>query len=499
LAAQARIALRAAAERATALDAWSVAVHHLTAALDITVDDAERVSLLLGLARAGMRLIDPTTPDRAMQAAGLADQLGDRANANQARALAAQYHSHVSRSVQALAVLEPVLADLSEDEPGAGAIFAEAARAYMLTDRMAESETYSERALRAAGPRRETDVVASALTTRGSAVHSLGRPDEAAALLRGAIALADEAGHIDQALRARNNLLASAGDDMPLGAQLPIVDEQVEIARRYGMAGHLALSLHARSDLRFEMGDWVGSRQDIAESDDLPLAEPRRALNHARFASLEAAFGDAESARNRLDEAGRLAGFVESAPQVGALALYVSATHLFLGEPAAALADVEGVSGGGNDVLLQEWQQAAAAALGDGAAVVRAQQRVGSSIPSLFGRAVGRHGAAVEASIGGRWDEAKAAYEQAIEGYRALGYLVDAHLTGLAFDAFLGPRFPDARKAGTDAEAWFGERGGSAVVERYRAAFRGSPAPASSAASGPGAASPATTEIEAPR
>jgi tetratricopeptide (TPR) repeat protein len=500
LAAQARIALRAAAERATALHAWSVAVHHLSAALEITDDDAERVSLLLGLARASMRLIDPTTPDRAMEAAALADRLGDRASANRARALAAQYHSHVSRSAQALAVVEPVLEDLSEDEPGAGAVFAEAARAYMLHDRMAESVTYSERALRAAGPSRETYVVASALTTRGSALAGLGRRDEAVALLRGAVALADEAGHIDQALRARNNLLATAIEDLSLFAQIPTNDESVEIARRYGMAGHLALALHGRSDLRFWMGEWDGAREDLAESEELPLAEARQALTNGAYALIEAATGHEDAARERLAEADRLTGFIESLPQAVSMAILKSVTHLLLGEPSASLSAIEQASGGGSDVTLQEWHQAAAAALGDASAVTRARARTaGTATPGPVGRAVGHHGAAVDASIAGRWEEARTEYEQAIDGYRAMGYLVDAELTALAFDAYLGARFPEARRAGDDAAAWFAQRGGEHIQERYRAAFRGTPAPAPTAATGSGKAAPAPSEIESPR
>jgi hypothetical protein len=80
-----------------------------------------------------------------------------------------------------------------------------------------------------------------------------------------------------------------------------------------------------------------------------------------------------------------------------------------------------------------------------------------------------------------------------------MDYLVDAHLTGLTFDAFLGARYPEARKAGEEAEAWFAERGGARISERYRAAFRGTPAPASTAATGPGKAAPAPSEIESPR
>jgi hypothetical protein len=180
------------------------------------------------------------------------------------------------------------------------------------------------------------------------------------------------------------------------------------------------------------------------------------------------------------------------------MAILKSATHLLLGEPSASLAAIEQASGGGSDVPLQEWHQAAAAALGDAAAVTRARARTaGTAAPGPVGRAVGHHGAAVDASIAGRWDEARAEYEQAIEGYRGVGYLVDAHLTGLAFDAYLGARFPEARRAGEDAAAWFAERGGEHIVERYRAAFRGTPAPAVGTPTGPGKSPSPTSEVEA--
>jgi hypothetical protein len=80
-----------------------------------------------------------------------------------------------------------------------------------------------------------------------------------------------------------------------------------------------------------------------------------------------------------------------------------------------------------------------------------------------------------------------------------MGYLVDAELTALAFDAYLGARFPEARRAGDDAAAWFAQRGGEHIQERYRAAFRGTPAPAPTAATGSGKAAPAPSEIESPR
>ena len=494
LAAQARIALRAAADRANALHSWSVASHHLSAALEITTDDVERSSLMLGLARASYRLLRPDTPDLALQAAALAGAMGDRATANRARALAGQYYSHIALSAQALAVLEPAAADLAVDEAGAGAVLAELARSYMLLDRMIEAEVQAGRALRAAGPGRETDVIASALTTLGSALPALGRRDEAIALLRGALALADSAGHIDHGLRARNNLLASASDDMPLGEGLPILDESVDIARRYGMSGMLVLSLDGRADTRFSMGAWDGARQDLEEGAELPLAPARRAISAGQMARLAAATGDPDAALRYLDESDRLKDAVESAPQRTAVALYRSLAHLLLGDPKAGLANIAGAAGGGQEVVLQGWHVAFAAALGDPAVLASARARSEGDAVAAYPRVVGHHLAAVDAALAGRWDEARLEFERAVEGYRDMDYAIDAAMTALAFDAYMGARFPDARKAGEEAESWFAERGGTSVVERYRAAFRGSPAPGAGA---PARARSATSEVEA--
>ena len=103
----------------------------------------------------------------------------------------------------------------------------------------------------------------------------VGRMDEAVALLRGAIVLADESGHIDHGLRARNNLRGERVRGHAHRAQLPVLDESVDIARRFGMAGHLALNLHGRADSRFTLG-CGRARAGQEEVDGCP-GEARRA------------------------------------------------------------------------------------------------------------------------------------------------------------------------------------------------------------------------------
>ena len=75
LAAQARIALRAAADRATALHAWSVAYRHLVDALEITQDPGERAAVAVAVADLATNLSRPEAVDLALEAVDLATGL----------------------------------------------------------------------------------------------------------------------------------------------------------------------------------------------------------------------------------------------------------------------------------------------------------------------------------------------------------------------------------------------------------------------------------------
>jgi hypothetical protein len=98
--------------------------------------------------------------------------------------------------------------------------------------------------------------------------------------------------------------------------------------------------------------------------------------------------------------------------------------------------------------------------------------------PPTLARAAAREQiVALMAVAEARWDDARAAYRSVLEHYEALGMGFWKALAGLQFDAYLGQRFEDAREAGVDAESSFASVGAAGFVDRYRAAFKGTPAP----------------------
>jgi hypothetical protein len=378
---------------------------------------------------------------------------------------------------EARAILEPAAANLSEDEPNAAPIFAELSRVYMMLDRSEEAVDRAEQALRAAAPGRDTEVIAQALVSQGSAVANLGRFDEAEALLRGAMLLADRDGHIAAAVRARNNLLATLFSDVPQSALLPLMNESVDMTLRLGLGGWGAQHVLTRAWVSLSTGSWDQARADLSLVADWELSSLHTAWRASGMGYLAAAAGDKPAADAWLAQSREHLRQIDTLPQVASIAAAICTVHVLLGEWSAALGAVEGVEGGGTDMLIRQYSGFAAAATGD-PNLVSAEVAGLESLDHLrFANAVRGQIRASAAVTSGAWDEARAAYIAAVAGYRAMDLNAEAALLGLEFAAFLGDRFDEARAAGDAAEAWFAERGAASVVERYRANFAGTAAP----------------------
>jgi hypothetical protein len=347
----------------------------------------------------------------------------------------------------------------------------------MMLDRNELAVDRAEQALRAAAGGRDTEVIANALVSQGSAIGFFGRLDEAEALMRGAMVLADREGHIAAALRARNNLVSILIADAPMRAMLPLLNESVDMALRFGLGGWGAQHLTLRAWAAWSIGEWDQARADLDYLADWTLSDLHIAWRATALGALAAATGNRTEAESQVVTARERLQHIDTLPQVTSIAGSISLMHILLGEWSAALDAMAGMEGGGNDAVLCMYGAFAAAAAGDREQVAAVAKRTNTIDEFRVANTTRRQVAASVAATGGRWEEARAAYAAAVAEYRALDLNLEAAVLSLEFASYLGDRFDDARAAGEAAEVWFAERNATSVVDQYRAAFGGSPAP----------------------
>jgi tetratricopeptide (TPR) repeat protein len=258
VAAQARIALRAAVDRAVALGAHEQAVSHIERALTITSDDAERAELLERAAASSFAGLVGDTADYARRALAAREAVGDVAGTHRATALVAQTLLDLNRIEDATEILTATLAK-EENFPDIETevdLYVALSRAHMRSGRPDASIAAAEHALTLAEPHNLVRAVADALNNRAASLNQLGRRREAVALLEAAVRLADEGGWQSLGMRMRNNLAVSVQDDDPVRAA-EISREMLEITERIGhVQWYLQAATQVASNLYADMSDW---------------------------------------------------------------------------------------------------------------------------------------------------------------------------------------------------------------------------------------------------
>jgi tetratricopeptide (TPR) repeat protein len=280
VAGQARIALRAAAERAINLGSLEQAVKLLRRAREVTVDPAEDGELV---ERIGTALRDQGNYEEAIatleEAVRSARDRGDRVAAVRAIALLGSAYSEAFRAPEA-AVMLSAAAEEFEDlapNPALTLLWAVAARATALTLE-ATPLVYADRALEAAERTGDVAIIADALVTKGSVYAHGGRWREGTALLEAAQRLATAHGLPLIASRAAINM-AAALMETDLVRAVQVGREGLEIARRYGIRGVMVVSLANTIEASLSLGDWgwiddtVGSLRldDLSREDRVGL------------------------------------------------------------------------------------------------------------------------------------------------------------------------------------------------------------------------------------
>ncbi|MFN2418077.1 MAG: AAA family ATPase [Candidatus Limnocylindria bacterium] len=271
LAAQARIALKAAADRASVLGAHDQAFRFLEQALRVTADPAEQAELheRAGASAASAarhdEAIDHFTKTRELQA-----DLGDRSRAAAAAAEAARTLLDTYRPDQALELLEAArqeYADLDGD-PILVALDGQLARAYFFLEQAEHAIETADRVLAVAEHLNLVHITADTLVTKGTALIMVGRSREGLMLISGGGQLAEANDMPDAALRAAINRGFAESLDDPRAA-LASAREGLALARRLGLRSFAVVLTGNAAEFAIRSGEWERAEADIRSIGDI--------------------------------------------------------------------------------------------------------------------------------------------------------------------------------------------------------------------------------------
>jgi class 3 adenylate cyclase/tetratricopeptide (TPR) repeat protein len=472
LGAQARVALRAAADRASALGAPEQTLAFLEQARSVTEDAAELADLLEAAAVAANSRERFTEAESYLRDALVRrEAIGDRRAIARTLLLLAQVVIRSFRFDNATALIEGAVARFADlrGDPIFAALEGQLARIYMLTARWEESLPIADRVLEVAERHELTDLTADAFTTKGAALNYLGRHFEAIALIEAGRRLLERSGNDALVTRAINNLASVLADDDPR-ASVEAARDGLEIIARRGERGFTLVDNAVQGSVRLGNWDWALELLEAAApevtdavargsvlvgileirvfrgvpSDDL-LAELATTLEGADSASREGflalaqayaglAEGTLSAVRNRARR------YAQTWPQAGAEGWRLATrAAIWAGDVEAARADLAGLEG------LQS--------RGRAAALERRTFRAG--IEALEGRA----------------SEALAMYREAMRGWDELGLPWDQALCAIDMATTLDPEEPEVVAASSEARAILERLGARPFVNRLDAAL----------------------------
>ncbi len=257
VAAQARIALRAAAQRATNLGSMPQAQRYLEDAMETTTEPSEEQELRMA---AGVAAADAGRFEAAdahfIRATELAAAIGD--TGARRRAIARRGHVLVEgRQEEAAEIVGAALAEpgLAPDDPGYIELAGRMASLEMRRSHHEEALALADRALPAMERAGREELAVDVMITRGVALANLNRPTEAIVTLTGARALAERREQMGNWLRATVNLGYVLEPEDPVLA-FAISREGYERSRRVGIAWAMRYLLSNASDGAMQVGEW---------------------------------------------------------------------------------------------------------------------------------------------------------------------------------------------------------------------------------------------------
>jgi class 3 adenylate cyclase len=454
LAAQARIALRGAAERAAALGSHEQAITFLEQALEVTTHAEDRADLherALASAKEGLK------PDVVMRHAdgALEERRRTPDRAAIARAVAAHaqavnsYLGDPDRAERLLMEAWPEFADLEQTSAGVDLMVA-IVRAHRGQNDQQSALDWLERYLPIAERLGLLEPTVRGIMGRGTSILTMGRPREAFVLLRGAhqLALANDLRQVELNARVLLTFFEQWGEP---AVGLALGREGLEIGRRVGSRAYGFQMIGNSSICALRVGEWDWARAALDEWLALEVSAAFVAEFYVDRAILRALRGEGVDAAGDIDEAARLRATITD-PQFESYELLARAWS------ALSAGDLTGARGQADRaVAITSYFQplalpvAARATLwaGDPADAEAAAARLVATDywgPALeVDRATARAGVA---ALSGRGPEALAGYRDALRGYRALGLAFDEALAVVDMATVLPAPERDAPEVG---------------------------------------------------
>ena len=472
LGSQARIALRAAAERAIALGANDHALRFVRQALGVTDDPAEEMDLLeqAGVI-ASMTARHGEAEAFLVRAVELNRERGDRSSTARAIAALARAQLMAHRAAEALAMLEPAVEEFADlgDDPALVALHSQLARACMLAGDRRRAVEMADRALAAAERGDLIPLLADMLITKGSALRGLGRVREGIGLIETGEGIARSAGLVETLLRGLNNRTIPLVDFDPT-ATLAATEEGLALARRMGLRQWIFGFSTAVGEDAIRLGDWDHATAVIASAlaDDPPDEDSLELL----FAATIVPALRGEDLAGILGDIERLVG---SSTDIGMLnSLYNSRGFAALGagDLGAAQAAFHR-AGEAYPTDTEARSNAAHAALcrGDGpgaAAELAGIDATGFRAPAVEARRITIR--AGLAAVEGRVPEALGLYRDALRRWRDLKLVVEEALCAVDMATLLDPAEPEVRAAMDSAREILVRLKAKPLLERLDAA-----------------------------
>jgi class 3 adenylate cyclase len=360
-------ALRAAAARSHSVGAYAGAARYLGDALELAADDGER----LALREARLAELYDAADLEAVELEGRAlvqvgRESGDRglqSRAGYALAGALVNAGRPSEAVAEVAAIREALGAFAVEDPDGLRLTAELGRCQLMSGDPWAAAVTIEATLPVVERLGLRDVIAELLPSKGWALAAQGRPIEAMALHRGALAFAERDGRFRAEIRARMNLSAVGGWEDPREA-FEVTRVGLERARARGYDNWaVSLAGNAASEA-LALGEWDWIARTVADlglderdgpweqSCGLALATVHayrgRAADagriHERVAAITGPLDDHQLAADREGSAAEIAfarGDLEAAETGYAESARISASVGNPGEPTAGFVALE--------------------------------------------------------------------------------------------------------------------------------------------------------------